>query len=402
MKILVINGGSSSIKYQLIDMITNVVMAKGNCSRIGIDGNLIHKTQDGYVIDQDMPMPDHAAAIKIVINLLATGEHPVIEDMNEISAVGHRIVHGGERFKTAVLVTEDVLIGLEEVVPLAPLHNPGHIVCIKACLKVLGDVPNVVVFDTAFHQTMPRKAYMYALPYEYYTKYHVRKYGFHGTSHRYLSLRVAELLGKDVKDLKIISCHIGNGSSVTAIDQGKSVDTSMGFTPLDGLCMGTRCGSVDPSAITYIMDKENLTPNQMDEIMNKKSGFLGISGISSDSRELKDATISGNDRARLTQEMFRYQIKKYIGSYAVAMGGVDVVIFSAGIGENNSGLRYEVCEDLGFMGISIDKDKNDMAIQGKEMDISSASATVKTYVVPTNEEYMIAHDTKEIVEKLKK
>jgi acetate kinase len=401
MKILVINGGSSSIKYQLIDMVTNVVMAKGNCSRIGIDGNLSHKTHDGYAIEEDIPMPDHAAAIKIIINLLAAGEHPVIADMNEITAVGHRIVHGGERFKTAALVTNDVLIGLEEVVPLAPLHNPGHIVCIKACLKVLNDVPNVVVFDTAFHQTMPRKAYMYALPYEYYTKYHIRRYGFHGTSHRYLSLRVAELLGKDVKDLKIISCHIGNGSSITAISQGKSVDTSMGFTPLAGVCMGTRCGTVDPSAVTFIMDKENISPNQMDDIMNKKSGFLGISGISSDSRELSEAVEEGNDRARLTQEMLRYQIKKHIGSYAAAMGGVDVVIFSAGIGENNAGLRFESCEGLEFMGISIDKEKNEIAIRGKEMEISGENATVKTFVIPTNEEYMIAHDTKEIIEKLK-
>lgn len=399
MKVLVINAGSSSIKYQLIDMDTTDVLAKGNCSRIGLDGLFEHKTQDGRKLEKNIAMPDHGAAIKVVLETLTSGDYAVLQSMDEIYAVGHRIVHGGEKFKEAMLVTDDVIRGIEEVTPLAPLHNPGSVTGIKACRKEMPNIPHVVVFDTAFHQTMPRKAYLYAVPYEFYEKYAVRRYGFHGTSHRYLSERLAELMGKDKSEIKAITCHLGNGSSITAIDGGKCVDTSMGFTPLAGIPMGTRTGTIDPSVVTYLMEKENMTAAEMSVFMNKKCGFLGLSGISSDSRDIEDAAQAGDERAIRTQEVVRYEIVKYIGGYVAAMGGLDALVFSAGIGENNPNLRANVCRQLAYFGVKIDEAKNDTIIHGKEAEITAPGARVRTFVIPTNEEYMIAKDTLAVIAK---
>ncbi|MEG1996733.1 MAG: acetate kinase, partial [Oscillospiraceae bacterium] len=359
MKILVINAGSSSLKYQLIDMETELVIAKGNCERIGDGGTIIHKTEDGNVYTQDTVFNDHTDAFKKLVEVLTTGDTAVIKNLNEIAAVGHRIVQGAEHFSESVLVTDEVVEKIEEISDLAPLHNPAHVQAIRACQKVFDKtVPQVVVFDTAFHQTMPKKAYMFGTPYEYYEKYNVRRYGFHGTSHRFVSARLAKLMDKDIKDLKIITCHLGNGSSIAAINNGVCVDTSMGFTPLDGLLMGTRSGCVDASLILYVMEKENLTPGEMNLILNKKSGVLGISGITSDDRDLRKAAAEGNKRAKLAGDMQRYQIKKYIGSYAAAMGGLDALVFTGGIGENSSSLREDVCDHMRFLGIELDNDKN--------------------------------------------
>ena len=398
MKVLVINAGSSSLKYQLIDMDSVTVMAKGLCERIGIEGsNLQHKNLVKGVAEKiENPMKDHADAIQMVIDALVNAEYGVIASMSEIGAVGHRVVHGGEFFADSFVIDGKVLEALKMCIPLAPLHNPPNIIGIEACEKIMPGVPQVGVFDTAFHQTMPAEAYMYALPYEYYEKYKIRKYGFHGTSHKFVSMEVAKMLGKDIKDINIITCHLGNGSSVSAVKGGKCVDTSMGFTPLDGVVMGTRTGSMDPAVVTFLMENENLTAKEVDNVMNKKSGVFGVSGISSDFRDLSAAADEGNERAKLALDMFTYSVKKLIGSYAAAMGGVDAVVFTAGIGENDSATRKAITSGLEFMGIKIDDEKN--AKRGEALDISTADATVKTFVIPTNEELMIALDTKRLIE----
>ncbi|MEG2428760.1 MAG: acetate kinase [Oscillospiraceae bacterium] len=401
MKILVINAGSSSLKYQLIDMENEDVIAKGNCDRIGVDGHITHKPADGRVLQEDCNFADHADAFKKLVEVLTTGEYAVCENLNDISAVGHRIVQGAEHFSESVLVTEEVVSKISEISDLAPLHNPGHVQAIRACLEVFGEnIPEIVVFDTAFHQTMPPKAFMFGMPYEYYEKYNIRKYGFHGTSHRFVSSKLAKCMGKDIKDMKVITCHLGNGSSICAIDDGECVDTSMGFTPLDGILMGTRSGAVDPSAILYAMEKENLTPNEMNMVLNKKSGYLGISGITSDDRDLRKAAAEGNKRAKLASEMQRYGIKKYIGAYAAAMGGLDALVFTGGIGENSASLREEVCDHMQFLGIELDNDKNYMC-NAQEVEISMPYSKVKVWIIPTNEELLIARDTKAIVEKIR-
>ena len=398
MKILVINAGSSSLKYQLIDMDGEIVLAKGNCERIGIDGKFTHKTNDGRVITKQVNMPDHTAAFAQVKEALISGEGKVIDDLSEVSAIGHRIVQGGSKFDHSVLVTEQVIQEIADYASLAPLHNKAHVQGINAAIAAFGkDVPEVVVFDTAFHQTMPPTAYMFGVPYRYYEQYGIRRYGFHGTSHRYVSQRCLELLGKpDGKGTKIISCHFGNGSSVTAIKDGKVIDTTMGLTPLDGFMMGTRSGAVDPSVVTYIMEKEHLTPHEMDELLNKQSGMLGISGVSSDDRDIAAAIEAGNERAKLAWDMRTYEIIKYIGGYIVALGGVDALIFTAGIGENQPTLRAEILNALSFYGVKLDAEKN--KVHGEETEITAPDSTVRAFVIPTNEELVIARDTKAIVE----
>ena len=397
MKILVINAGSSSLKYQLIDMDNEQLLAKGLCERIGIDGHLKHTPliEGKAVFNEDVPMPTHSEAIAAVISKLTSEEFGVVKSMKEIDAVGHRVVHGGEKFASSVLITEDVMAAIEDCIPFAPLHNPANITGIKACKEVIGDVPMVAVFDTAFHQTMPPKAYMYALPYEYYEKYGIRKYGFHGTSHRYVSSRCAELLGKPIEELKLVSCHMGNGSSICAIDGGKSVDTSMGYTPLTGLPMGTRVGDVDAGAIQTIMNNEGLTIDEMLTILNKKSGVLGVSGVSSDFRDLDNAKAEGNDRAALALDMFHYSVAKTAGSYIAAMNGVDAIIFTAGVGENSAASRKAISEYFKYLGVEIDDEANKK--RGEDVLISTADSKVKVFVIPTNEELVIARDTKEIV-----
>lgn len=399
MKVLVINAGSSSLKYQLIDMDSVTVMAKGLCERIGIDGSkLTHKNLvKGIETVIESAMENHADAIQMVIDALVNAEYGVVSDMSEIGAVGHRVVHGGEYFADSYVIDGKVLEALKMCVPLAPLHNPPNIVGIEACEKIMPGVPQVAVFDTAFHQTMPAEAYMYALPYEYYEKYKIRKYGFHGTSHKFVSQETAKMMGKELKDLKIITCHLGNGSSVSAVKNGKCVDTSMGFTPLDGVVMGTRTGSMDPAVVTFLMENEHLTTKEADNIMNKKSGVFGISGISSDFRDLSAAADKGDKKAKLALDMFTYSVKKLIGAYAAAMGGVDAVVFTAGIGENDALTRKSIVEGLEFMGIAIDGEKNKK--RGEAIDITADGASVKTFVIPTNEELMIALDTKRLIEK---
>ncbi len=397
MKILVINAGSSSLKYQLIDMDTKSVMAKGLCERIGIDGSNLQHTavisgKDKVKIEK--PMKDHGDAIQMVIDALTDKEIGVISSMSEIDAVGHRVVHGGEEFTESCLITEAVLKGLEKCTPLAPLHNPPNIIGIEACRKIMPDTPMTAVFDTAFHQTMPSKAYMYALPYEYYEKYAIRKYGFHGTSHKYVAQEAAKLLGKKPEELKLITCHLGNGSSISAVDGGKCVDTSMGFTPLDGVPMGTRTGAMDPAVVTYLINK-GMSAKEVDTLMNKQSGVQGISGVSSDFRDLCDAADAGNERAKLALDMFAYQVKKFIGAYAAVMNGVDAVVFTAGVGENDSYTRSLIIDGLDYLGVKVDADKNNTR---GTVDISAEDAKVKTLVIPTNEELMIAIETKNIVE----
>jgi acetate kinase len=398
MKVLVINAGSSSLKYQLIDMDSMTVLAKGLCERIGIDGsNLQHKNLvKGQETKIEKPMKDHADAIQMVIDALIDAEHGVIASMDEIGAVGHRVVHGGEEFSDSVVIDDSVKKALERCTPLAPLHNPPNIIGIEACEKIMPNVPQVGVFDTAFHQTMPSKAYMYALPYELYEKHKIRKYGFHGTSHKFVTQEAAKVLEKNISELKIITCHLGNGSSVTAVDGGKSVDTSMGFTPLDGVVMGTRTGSMDPAVVTFLMDNEKLDTNGVTNLMNKQSGVFGISGVSSDFRDLTAASKDGNCRAQLALDMFSYSVTKLIGAYAAAMGGVDAVVFTAGVGENDAATRSAIVKNLGFMGIKIDESKN--TTRGT-VDITADGATVKTLVIPTNEELMIAIDTQRLIEK---
>ena len=397
MKVLVINAGSSSLKYQLIDMETEQVMAKGLCERIGIDGHLKHTPLcgDKPVYNEDIPLPTHAEAIAAVIDKLTSAEYGVVSSMKEIDAVGHRVVHGGEKFASSVLITDEVMKAIEECTPFAPLHNPANITGINACKAVMGDVPMVAVFDTAFHQSMPSKAYMYALPYEYSKNDGIRRYGFHGTSHRYVSGRCAELMGKPIEELKIISCHMGNGSSIAAVKYGKSVDTSMGFTPLSGLPMGTRGGDVDAGALQFIMNKYGFTIDEMLNIMNKKSGVLGISGVSSDFRDLDNASADGNKRASLALEMFQYWVAKVAGSYAAAMNGVDAIVFTAGVGENSAATRKAIAEYFGYLGVEIDDAAN--AKRGEDVMISTPDSKVKVFVIPTNEELVIARDTKDIV-----
>lgn len=393
MLILVVNAGSSSLKYQLLNMDDESVIAKGNCDRIGIDGHISHKTFDGRRVDEDCSFPTHTEAFSKLVEVLTTGEASVIKSMSEISAVGHRIVQGAEVYDHTTKVTDEVIDKIDDMSELAPVHNHPHALALRACKKVLPEgVPMVAVFDTAFHQTMPEKAFMYGLPYEDYENYHVRKYGFHGTSHRFVSAALAEAMGKDIKDLKIVSCHLGNGSSITAVDGGKSVDTSMGFTPLDGVLMGTRTGAVDPSAVTYIQEKHGFTASQMSEYMNKKSGFLGVSGISSDNRDITAAAEKGDKRAILATEMLQYQIKKYIGSYAAVMNGLDAVLFTGGIGENAWEVREGVCKEMEYFGIKLDTEKN-KSTRGELIKISAPDSRVEVWVVPTNEELLIARDT---------
>mgnify|MGYP000605147853 CR=1 FL=1 len=399
MNILVINAGSSSLKYQLLNPDTQEVLAKGLCERIGLDGKFTYKPAGKEAVkDADVSMPTHSEAIQTVLNALVDPKNGVIGSMKEIDAVGHRVVHGGEAFNQSVLITDEVMKALEDCIPLAPLHNPANITGINACTAVMGkDVPQVAVFDTAFHQTMPAKAYMYALPYEYYEKDKVRRYGFHGTSHRYVSARAAAMLGKPIEELKIITCHLGNGSSVAAVDGGKSVDTSMGFTPLAGVPMGTRAGDLDAGILEYLMGKHGYDMKEMMTILNKKSGVLGISGVSSDFRDLENAAKEGNQRAELALEAFQYSVKKLVGAYAAAMGGVDAIVFTAGVGENDAATRMAVASGLEFMGVKMDAEANN--VRGKETVISSADSKVKVLLIPTDEELMIAMDTAEIVGK---
>ena len=399
MKILVINAGSSSIKYQLIDMATEKVLAKGMCDRIGIAGGNFKLKADGrddYKVD--IQMANHKEAVKLVLDALVSPEHGVIESLSEISAVGHRVLHGGEKFSGSVIVNEDVIAAIEECCELGPLHNPHNLTGIRACEAMMPGVPQVAVFDTGFHQTMPDYAYMYALPYEYYEKYRIRRYGFHGTSHRYVSLRAAEMLGR--KDLKIVTCHLGNGSSIAAVKDGKCFDTTMGLTPLEGIMMGTRCGSIDPAIIPLLMKKENLTPDEIDTIMNKKSGILGVSQVTSDNRDIEQGAKAGNERYQLIESVICHQLTKYIGGYAAAMGGVDAVVFTGGIGENNPHYRARVAEKLAFLGVELDEETNKKAMRtSEEFVLTTPDSKVKILMIPTNEELMIAKDTLELVSK---
>ena len=397
MKILVINAGSSSLKYQLIDMENEQLMAKGLCERIGIDGHLKHTplVGDKPVFNEDVPMPTHSEAIAAVIDKLTSAEYGVVSSMKEIDAVGHRVVHGGEKFASSVLINDEVLDAIKECIPFAPLHNPANITGINACRDVMGDVPMVAVFDTAFHQTMPSKAFMYAVPYEYYENDGIRRYGFHGTSHRYVSARCAEMMGKPIEELKIISCHMGNGSSLAAVKNGKVIDTSMGFTPLVGLPMGTRCGDLDAGVIQFLMNKYGYSIDEMLNILNKKSGVLGISGVSSDFRDLGKAAEEGNERARLALDMFYDWVAKVAGSYAAAMNGVDAIIFTAGVGENDQTARAEICKYFGYLGVKVNPEAN--ATRGQDIMISTEDSPVKVFVIPTNEELVIARDTRDIV-----
>jgi len=392
MKILVLNCGSSSLKYQLIDMATEASPAKGLVERIGIAGSrLVHQKEGADKVTIEAEIPNHDVAVKLVMDALLDAGHGVIKDISEISAAGHRVVHGGEHFTKSAIVTDKVKEAISECVALAPLHNPANLIGIEACEKLMPNTPQVAVFDTAFHQTMPDKAYLYAVPYSLYEKYKIRKYGFHGTSHYYVTGRAAEMLGKPIEQLKLISCHLGNGASVCAVDGGKSVDTSMGLTPLEGLMMGTRCGDMDPAAVAFIMDKEGLTTKQMEGLMNKESGVLGVSGVSSDFRDIEDAVAKGDARAKTALDMFHYRVAKYIGSYAAAMNGVDAIIFTAGVGENGTDTRLAICEYLGYMGVAADAGKNN--VRGKEVDFSADGAKVRSLAVPTNEELVIARDT---------
>ncbi len=398
MKIFVVNAGSSSLKYQLIDMENEKVLCKGLCERIGVTGEISHKASDGRTYQSETPMPTHSEAFEAVVYAMTESEAKVINSFDEVSAIGHRIVQGGSDFKDSCLVTPEILDKIDELSELAPLHNPANVLGVKACIKTFGeDKPQVAVFDTSFHQTMPPKAYMFPLPYRYFKEYGLRKYGAHGTSHRFVSDRVAQLEGKPKEDLKIITCHLGNGCSISAVKNGVCVDTSMGFTPLDGFMMGTRTGTLDPSAVTYIAEKENLSPAELNKIFNKESGVLGVSGISNDNRDVVTAAKEGNERAALALAMQRYQIIKFIGSYAAAMNGVDTIVFTGGIGENDAGLREEVCSSLGYLGAKIDIEKN--RTRADEIKFSTEDSRVNLYVVATNEELAIARDTLAIISK---
>ena len=402
MKVLVINCGSSSLKYQLIDMDGEKVLCKGLCERIGMESSMITHEANGHKATTPAIFPTHTEAFAEVVKKMTTGAGKCINDVSEIDAIGHRVVHGGEKFKSSCLITDEVINTLRELSPLAPLHNPAGILGIEAARKVFGNIPMVAVFDTAFHSTMPPKAYMYAIPYEYYEKYGVRRYGFHGTSHYYVSHRCADKMGKPIEDLKLITCHLGNGSSVAAVDHGKVVDTSMGFTPLDGFMMGTRSGGVDPSVVTFMMKKLGLTPDEMDTILNKQSGVNAISGVSSDDRDICAAQNAGNKRASLAHEMQAYEIAKFIGSYIAAMNGVDGIVFTGGIGENGHWLRSRICSYLGYMGVQIDEKLNQATVKGAEAELTDPSAKVRVFILATDEELVIAQETQKVVESLQK
>lgn len=398
MKVLVINCGSSSLKYQVFDMATEAVLAKGIVEKIGLEGAFLkyrRGSEDNITIESTIP--NHEVAIKLVFDALTNEAYGVLKDVSEIGAVGHRVVHAGEKFATSVIINDEVMAALRECIDLAPLHNPPNITGIEVAQRLMPNVTHVGVFDTAFHQTMPDYAYLYAIPYELYQKYAIRRYGFHGTSHLYVSQRAADMLGRPSSELKIITCHLGNGASITAVDCGRSVDTSMGFTPLEGLIMGTRSGDVDPAIVSFLADKEGLTPERVvNTILNKQSGVLGISGVSSDFRAIEEAAAEGNKRADLAMEMFAYRVRKYIGAYAAAMGGVDAVVFTAGLGENSPSMRESICRGLEFMGIEIASERNN--VRGKEAVISSDRSQVRVLLIPTNEELMIARDTMSLVQ----
>ena len=394
MNILVINAGSSSLKYQLFDMAKRVVMAKGLCERIGIDGKAKHSASGGEFI-REIGMKDHYEAMRVVIGLLTDKELGVISSMSEIGAVGHRIVHGGERFNKSVPIDKDVIAGIEECIPLAPLHNPPSLSGIRACMSVMGEIPQTAVFDTAFHQSIPVNAYLYAIPYRYYEKYRIRRYGFHGTSVRYVSGRAAEMLGLPPEKLKLIVCHMGNGTSITAVDRGHSTETSMGFTPLEGVPMGTRSGSIDPMICEYLTQKEGIGISEVMEILNKKSGVLGVSGVSPDFRDIYQAADAGNERARIALDVFVHSVRKTIGAYAAVMSGCDAIAFTAGIGENNTSIRQDICRGLEYMGFELDQEKNQA--KGEEAVISAGNSAGKLLVIPTNEELVIALDTEAII-----
>ena len=399
MIVFVVNCGSSSLKYQLIDMTKENVMAKGLIERIGMDGSVLkHTPGNAEAVEINTEIPDHKVAIQLVINALTDENHGVIKKMSEINAVGHRVVHGGERFTDSMLINSDVIAGIEACCEIAPLHNPPNLHGIHACMELMPEVPQVAVFDTAFHQTMPKTAFLYGLPYEMYVKYGLRRYGFHGTSHRYVAQRAAEMMGEHMSDLRIITCHLGNGASLTAIKYGRSVDTSMGYTPLEGLIMGTRSGEIDPAIIPFLMEKENMDAQQIDNFLNRRSGILGISGLSSDFRDLEQAANNGDERSQLAIDIFAYKVRKYIGGYVAAMGGVDAIVFTAGLGENSPFMREKICNGLEFLGTRIDPELN--KIRGKAREISVKRARTKIFVVPTNEELVIARDTKRICKDL--
>lgn len=402
MKILVINAGSSSIKYQLIDMDNDKVLAKGQADRIGIEGgNFKQKVEGREDFKLDIHMNNHAEAVKLVLDTLTSKENGVIGSLSEISAVGHRVLHGGEKFSGSVVIDDSVIAAIEECCELGPLHNPHNLTGIRACEKMMPGVPQVAVFDTGFHQTMPDYAYLYPIPYKYYEKYHIRRYGFHGTSHRYVTLRAAEMLGKKPEELKLVTCHLGNGSSISAVKNGKCYDTSMGLTPLEGIIMGTRCGSVDPAIVPLLMKKEGMTPDQIDHMMNKESGMLGVSEVTSDNRDIEEGARNGNERYRLIENMVVHQLTRYIGGYAAVMGGVDAIVFAGGIGENNPHYRARVAKNLEFLGVKIDEELNEKAKRTSvEYNISAPDAKVRMLVIPTNEELMIAKDTEELVKAL--
>ena len=400
MKVLVVNCGSSSLKYQVLEMDDSTLLAKGLVERIGIDGSVMKHEKigmDKYILE--VPMKNHKDAIGYVLEALTDKEHGVIASMDEISAVGHRVVHAGEKYASSVLITEDVMDALEECIDLAPLHNPPNILGIRACQELMPNTPMVGVFDTAFHQTMKPETYLYAIPYEYYEKYKIRKYGFHGTSHKYVSMRAAAMMKKDINDVKVVTCHLGNGASCAAVKNGVCIDTSMGFTPLDGLVMGTRSGAIDPAVITFIAEKEGIGADEVINILNKKSGVAGLSGVSSDFRDLEEAEAQGNERAILALQVFAMRVKSFIGSYMAEMNGSDCIVFTAGIGENDPSMRKLICSELEGLGIELDDEKNN--VRGKETIISKDSSKVKVMLIPTNEELMIAQDTVEIVGKLK-
>jgi acetate kinase len=398
MNVLVINCGSSSLKYQLINMNDESVLAKGLVERIGIEGSVLkhEKAGQGKVVIEEV-MNNHKDAINLVLKALVDPNHGAVKSLDEVDAVGHRVVHGGEKFADSVLIDDKVIKAMKDCIELAPLHNPPNIIGIEACKELLPNVPMVGVFDTAFHQTMPAQSYVYPLPYELYEEMGIRRYGFHGTSHKYVSERVAALTGKSLEGTKIVTCHLGNGASLTAIKDGKSFDTSMGMTPLEGLVMGTRCGDIDPAIVTFLMNNKKMTAEQVDNLMNKKSGVLGISGVSSDFRDIEGAAEQGNMRAQLALDKFDYTVRKYIGSYAAAMGGIDVLVFTAGLGENSASNRCNICKGLEFLGIELDDCKNDT--RGKEVEISKDGSKVRVFVIPTNEEVMIARDTKMLASK---
>ena len=402
MKVLVINAGSSSLKYQLIDMNDESVIAKGICERVGTpEACISFKTPDGQKIEYNAPMSNHTEAFAAVKYALTEGEYKVINDISEITAVGHRVVQGGSLFNKSVLINDKVIADIASMNDLAPLHNPANIMGINASIELFGkDVPQVAVFDNAFHSTMPAEAYTFAIPYELTKKYSIRRYGFHGTSHKFVSARCAEVMCKDIKDLKIVTCHLGNGSSITAVKNGEVIDTTMGLTPLDGLAMGTRCGAIDPSVVLFIMEKEGLSVKEMDTLLNKKSGLAGVSELSSDDRDLKAAAAEGNEQCLIARNILAYQIKKYIGAFAAAMNGIDAIVFTGGIGENADDIRDKVCNEISYLGVEIDNEIGKTLVKGKEGELSTENSKVKVYVLPTNEELAIARDTKEIFDAL--